>query len=548
MKFKFLTLSFLIVFALPLLSQNTDKDISKRKMEWWRNAKFGMFIHWGIYSVPAGSWEDKTDGGEWIMSSRKVSRAVYGALAQSFNPIKFNADAWVQLAKDAGQKYMVITAKHHDGFAMFQSKASTYNIVDASPFKRDIIMELSKSCKNNDLKFGVYYSHVQDWYNPGGSGNNWDKNSDYSFDEYIDKIAIPQVKELLSKYGTIDEFWWDQSGNITKKEAAKFYTIVQEHPHLITNNRLGGGIDGDIITPEQFIPATGYPRKNWEVCMTINNHWGYCAYDENWKSTRDILLKLVETVSKGGNLLLNVGPNKYGEIPLICQRELREVGRWLKQNGESIYDTESSPFPYLPFGRATKKRNMLYLHILNWNKLISIPYLVKIKKAFLIADKHTNIKHYTKNGYTFFRLPEYAPDNIDAVLAVECEEAIPTQALPTHGINMTVNGKNIAELNDENFHSSFIPHSNKAVIKFSLNKAQIIQCLASIEPWPNWDGIRQNYKLEGFIENKWVELVNGNSDGTGVTLPFEPIKVKDFKLTVTNLTEDLNLEEIMLFN
>jgi alpha-L-fucosidase len=551
MKNRIVVISILLLFFLQAWSQQIATGDNQVKMEWWRNAKFGMFIHWGIYSVNAGMWEEKTDGAEWMMNSRRISRPLYASYVQMFNPVKFNADEWVQLAKDAGQKYLVITAKHHDGFAMYKSKVSDYNVYDGTPFKRDVVGELSAACQKKDMNFGVYYSQALDWYHPGGTahGSEWDPAQVGSTDKYIDEVSVPQVQELLNNYRNIKVFWWDQGGNMKHEHAAKLAAVLKQHPSIITNNRLGGGFEGDIITPEQFIPATGYPGKNWEVCMTMNNHWGYSAYDENWKPTKELLLKLVEIVSKGGNFLLNVGPNRYGVIPEICQRELREIGRWLNKNGESIYGTESSPFPYLSFGRSTRKGNKLYLHILQWNRMISVPCELKVKRAYLLADSaQTNIKSFSKDGYTYFKLPEYAPDRTDAVLAVECQSPVTVQAIPTQGLPMYAGGNKIQQLNDGDFHSEWSPNQNRAVIEFSLPEAQHIQCLGSVEPWSSWSGIYQTYRVEAMVNGQWSELASGHSDGTGITLPFHAVKAKQFRITVSNTKSDIKLEELMLFN
>jgi len=276
-------------------SQNGEgtaqSKVNDPKMKWWRDAKFGMFIHWGIYSVPAGKWGNTTTYGEWIMHSAKIPRSTYSAIAKEFNPTQFNAEEWVKLAKAAGQKYMVITSKHHDGFAMFGSRATPYNIVDATPFKRDVLKELADACRKHGMKLGFYYSQAQDWYHPGGavSGNkDWDSSHIGSMDKYIDEIAIPQVKEILSNYGDVAILWWDTPTNMTSAMTQKLAAIAKQYPQLITNNRLGAGMGGDLETPEQFIPATGFPGRNWEVCMTMNGHWGYNAWDDRWKTTKEL--------------------------------------------------------------------------------------------------------------------------------------------------------------------------------------------------------------------------------------------------------------------
>ncbi len=233
------------------------------RMAWWREARFGMFIHWGVYSVPAGTYKGKQVKGigEWIMNRGKIPVAEYRAFAKEFNPVKFNADEWVRTAKEAGMKYIVITSKHHDGFAMFDSKASDWNIVKASPFGRDPLKELAAACRKYGLKLGFYYSQAQDWNNGGAAaGGKWDPAQERSMDEYIDKVAVPQVKEILTHYGEFPAvLWWDTPTDMNKERAEKLLPLLKLKPGIIHNNRLGGGYKGDTETPEQFVPATGYP-------------------------------------------------------------------------------------------------------------------------------------------------------------------------------------------------------------------------------------------------------------------------------------------------
>lgn len=279
---KILTLLLGLVLCSGARAQPADP-----RLDWFREAKFGMFIHWGIYTELAGIYGDKTDGGEWMMHSKQIPIREYAALAGQFNPVQFDAADWVRLAAEAGQRYLVVTAKHHDGFAMYHSAVSPYNIVDATPFGRDVVAELAQACKAQGLHFGFYYSHMLDWYHPGANGCAWDPAHEGSREAYLDEIALPQVDELLALLPDTEIVWFDQGGDITREEALRFYEKVRARPQILLNNRIGGGLVGDIITPEQFIPATGYPGKVWETCMTMNRHWAYCAYDDNWKSGND---------------------------------------------------------------------------------------------------------------------------------------------------------------------------------------------------------------------------------------------------------------------
>lgn len=347
------------------------------RMDWWNKARFGMFIHWGVYSVPAGVYEGKhyPGLGEWLMHDAKIPVDVYQSYAKDFNPTKYDPEKWVLMAKDAGVKYIVITTKHHDGFAMFDSKASDWNIVKRTPYGKDVIKMLADACRKHGMKLGFYYSQANDWSNAGGAaaGGHWDKKQDGSFDAYLDKVAIPQIKEILNNYGDVAELWWDVPTDMTKERAAKITPLLAAHPEIVTNNRLGGGVEGDLETPEQYIPATGIPGRHWETCMTMNDTWGFKTFDDHWKSSQVLIRNLIEIASKGGNYLLNVGPKPTGEIPEQSIERMKAIGAWMKVNSEAIYATTASPFRKLSWGRATTKdlgngTTALYLSVFDWPK------------------------------------------------------------------------------------------------------------------------------------------------------------------------------------
>ncbi len=328
--------------------QNLAADPAREaRLAWFRDAKYGLFIHWGLYAIPAGQWKGQTIPGigEWIMNRAKIPAAEYAQLAKQFNPVKFDADAWVKLAKDAGMKYIVITSKHHDGFALFKSGASPFNVVDATPFKRDVLKELAAACAKQGIRLGFYYSQSQDWHEPNGAGNTWDFGADSlkNYDAYLRGKAEPQVKELLTAYGPVALLWFDTPRMMTGDRAHRFTELVRSlQPNTLIDGRLGEG--GDYVsTGDNAIPSA-LRTEVWEVPATLNHTWGYRSDDQDWKSPGEVIFKLMDVVSKGGNYLLNVGPMPNGEMPQAAQDILRAAGRWLKVNGEAVYGVQPTPF------------------------------------------------------------------------------------------------------------------------------------------------------------------------------------------------------------
>ena len=398
------------------------------RMKWWRAAKFGMFIHWGLYAVPAGRYQGKPVGGigEWIMHSAHIPVADYAAYAAKFDPEQFNADRWVGYAKAAGMKYIVMTAKHHEGFAMFPTKVDDYNINARTPFKRDPVGEMSAACRKAGIKFGVYYSQNLDWHHAGGgtAGPAWDPAQKGDFDAYVKTVSAPQVAELITRYHPA-VLWWDINGSFTPEEARALTASFGQDPEMITNNRMGGGVPGDTETPEQTIPATGFQGRDWETCMTINDTWGYKADDTNFKSAETLLHNLIDIASKGGNYLLNVGPTAQGVIPAPEVERLQAVGKWVKANGEAVYATSASPFKKLPWGRCTQKKDgantTLYLHVFDWpaGGKLRVPCLSsRVWSASLLDGGRAVPAAQDADGVTL-TVPIAAPDPISSTVVLK---------------------------------------------------------------------------------------------------------------------------------
>ena len=421
--------------ALPAITRPESPEQIEARLAWFREARFGLFIHWGVYAVPAGFWQGKPVSAEWIMNRGKIPLADYTAFAKEFTAAKYDPVAWAQLAADAGIKYVVITAKHHDGFALFESAYSDWNAAKASGAHRDLIQPLADAVRAKGMKFGTYYSQSQDWVNLGGGKGNtapWDEaQKKGSFDEYLEKISLPQVRELLDRYHP-DILWWDTEYQMTPERARPFFDLVLAHPNLIHNSRLGGGVLGDFRTSEQKIPASAMLGRALEVNMTINKSWGYRTDDEDWKSAPQLIRNLSDIASKDGNYLLNVGPTAEGVIPQPEVDRLLAIGRWLKVNGAAIYGTRgglySSP---LDWGRTTWRAwpgngTSLFLHIWTWpaDDRILVPGLNQTPRSGrLLANGATVTTTLTPAGLVV-SLPGAAPDADVSVAVLEFDRPV----------------------------------------------------------------------------------------------------------------------------
>ena len=353
------------------------------RMRWWREARYGLFIHWSLSSVYAGEWKGKPSGGDWIMERVKAPVAEYAEGAKRFTAEHFNAEDWVALAKAGGMKYIVITAKHHDGFTMFPSQASKFNIRDATPFKRDPMAELAAACRREGLRFGLYYSQAQDWHHAGGykptikwgpnnigcePGVSWDPAQDGDPDAYVQNIAAVHVREIVENYRP-DILWWDYPTQMPAESVKGLRTPLAGVPNVIVNNRLGNGVKGDFATFEFDIPEEKTIGHDWETCTNMNKSWGYRRADLDYRPTSDLLREFIEIISRGGNYLLNIGPDSTGTIPKPQVERIMQISEWLKKYSRLVYGTTAVKVGWQPKNQwLVLKNGVCYLHVTGWRK------------------------------------------------------------------------------------------------------------------------------------------------------------------------------------
>lgn len=470
MKKNFLSCCLFLLCSISLLAQQASIPHDS-KMDWWREARFGMFIHWGPYALWGGEYhghQQRAGGAEWIMNRCKIPVAEYQEMTRKFNPVDYDPEAWVRLAKETGMKYIVFTTKHHDGFAMFKSDASKYNMVDFTPYGKDAVDALVKACRKYGMKFGFYYSQSQDWNNPGGAthrrpmnqgwpnpdstavdaytlahNGSWDPaQQTRTIEQYMDSVAIPQVRELLSRYDDVTVFFWDTPKGITNAYAKKFIDLFKDHPNVIHNDRMGGGFLGDYKTPEQMIPTVAQlDSTDWETCMTLNNSWGYRRSGNIWKPAKQLITTLIDIASKGGNLLLNVGPDPQGNIPQENIDRMKVIGQWMKKYGASIYGTERCKTDKPAWGYCTQKitngKTHVYLQVIDWPKNGELLFALH-EPASAARLLHNGKELKLENTAEGIRIavPEKAPDEIASVIELEFDKVLPRYPIKTMNDNL----------------------------------------------------------------------------------------------------------------
>jgi alpha-L-fucosidase len=405
--------------------EQRDGARDDRRLDWWREARFGLFIHWGLYAQDPARWADMPDTvihhwtGEWIQHVKRIPRDRYVTWAETFDPVGFDADRWVDLARRAGQKYIVLTAKHHDGFCLFATETTEFNIVQATPFGRDVVAELAAACDRAGMPFGVYYSQAQDWHDPDGLGNEWDDDpAEKDFDRYLEGRCKPQLRELLTGYGRIAIVWFDTPMTMTPDQSGQLVDLVGEHqPDCLVCGRIGNSL-GDYTSFRDNRFAAGVADFDFETPMTMNRTWGYVAADTGFTTGNELLWTLIDTASKGGNLLCNVGPDELGLFPDGNRRPLLRVGSWLADNGRAIYATRPAEISQPGRLRFTRNDAHLFCHVITWpiDGVVALPEQpAGVSKATILADG-TRLEVESSSGRRLVRLPACYLSQLPVVL------------------------------------------------------------------------------------------------------------------------------------
>jgi alpha-L-fucosidase len=423
-----MTLGLLLATALQVPGAYTPSPENLAAREWFQDAKFGMFIHWGISSILMD--------GEWVMENRGIRVAEYERLASYFNPSEFDADEWVGLAKSAGMRYVTLITKHHDGFALFDSRVSDWDIMDRTPFRRDVVQEMADACRRHGLRLFVYYSQL-DWHHPdyfprGRTGRGAGRPDSGTWARYLDFMDA-QLRELFTNYGPLGGVWfdgvWDRPDADWRLE--RTYRLIHElqPAALIIPNHHGAPLPGeDVQTFEKDLPGSNTAGFNTttvaadlplETSETIGDAWGFRLTDRNFKSVADLVRLLVNAAGRDANLLLNVGPMPDGTIHPDQVERLRRVGAWLERYGASIYGTRGGPIPPRPWGVTTQRGDTIYVHVLDWaDPELSIPLLPGRVRAAQLVGGGTPVRFRESRDGIILRLPPRDPGTVDQVIAI----------------------------------------------------------------------------------------------------------------------------------
>lgn len=586
-----------ILFAGPSLAQEIPsfpkpppyQDSAGKKAErmlWFDEARLGMFIHWGLYSQLGGEWREKhvTGGAEWIQKYLEIPSSQYRPLAKTFTATGFDADAWIKAIAAAGVKYICVTTKHHDGFCMWPTKLNDDWNISLTPFNRDPLKELSEACKRHGVIFCIYHS-ILDWHHPDWPGRpNFNDHATGKPDkERFRNYLYGQLKELFTNYGEIGMIWldgsWDRQHWTSEdgKQLEDFIRTLQ--PSVVINNRSGYlppqpkfdfhientysyVFAGDYISPEGEVPATGLPGIHWETCQTMQlpNNWGYSRIT-GFRTYTDLLRQFIDVASKGGNLLLNIGPTGEGFIPPQALGCLEKFGAWMKVNAGSIHGTTASPFPHLPFdGRCTRKGSTLYLHVFKWpeNGSIRLPAANTVKRAWLLDDPERSLSVRATAVGTEIKLPEHAPDPVASVIAVEIEgepEPVAAPKLVSKGIRPKVSSfwPGREEQLDAGFITDGNPNSMWAAeetarsatvtIEFA-SELEITEVLLSDAPYNRTEA----FDIEAQSNGTWKKVATGTNIGPNMRLPLEGVKARALRLNIRRTSDTPTLAEFQIFS
>jgi alpha-L-fucosidase len=552
-------------------SLHETKAEQDARMQWFRDAKFGMFIHWGLYSQLAGEWQGQTvtGGAEWIQQYLGIPSSQYSSLVKTWNPTKFNAREWVRLMKAAGVKYICITTKHHDGFCLWPTKMNNDWNIKITPGGKDLLKPLAAACREEGVRFCIYHS-VMDWHHP-----DWPKRP--QFNDYAkgtpDKALFKaylygQLKELFSNYGSIGMVWfdgtWDREAWTSQdgKELEDYTRSLQ--PSVILDNRsgyvppqpkLGFGVAnsygyvfaGDYISPEGEVPPTGLPGIDWETCQTMQlpNNWGYNRL-VGFRSFEDLLHQLIDVTSKGGNMLLNIGPTAEGEILPQARRCLEKFAAWMKINKESIHGTTASPFEVLPFdGRCTQKPGKLYLQVFAWPKSgkLLVPVTNKVSRVYLLSNPREALVAVSSKRGVELSLPAVPPDPIASVVVVDIEGPAAVIAPPapiSQGMPVTVSaewqGRDTLKkehVNDGKTDTIWAgpENSREGWAQIDLGEERSVSRVL-VSEGSEFKRCRK-FSVQSEIDGQWKPVATGTSIGAQKQVVFEPVKARRFRLTVT---------------
>ena len=534
-----------------------SKKTHENRVEWWREARFGMFIHWGVYSVPGGEWKGKKVSGysEHLMRKERIFRAEYLQLAHQFNPVDFNADEWIGTAKAAGMKYFIITAKHHDGFAMYDSKVSDFNIMQQTPFKRDPMAELAAACRKQGMKFGFYYSHAFDWEHPDAPGNDWEYNNPGGdsllhggtnwFDVhpellpmavyYINTKAIPQIQELILKYHP-DILWFDTPHKIPLSENLRILKMIRETDlNVVVNGRLArsssvtfGDYKNTADRPAEFFPVDG----DWEAIPTTNESYGYSKSDNSHKPAAFFIRLLANAASRGGNLLMNIGPMGNGKFDARDTKILSGIGKWMNVNSEAIYGTTVSPLPLQNWGVSTRKDDKIYLHVFNWpkdGKLIIGGMKSEIGRAYLLSDPRKDLKINKLNQLDKIISVKLAKtDSVNTVIVLVPKGVVKTDTIRLLGRN---GEKNRLLAFDANLHGKGLSFGDGKTDRY------YVQGWKQKDQWLSWN-VRLNEPAEFDITLKCT-----GSKKSGGTYILE-VAGQQLKATIPSFQKDGAIKEL----